>query len=78
MSPGSASFHAVMSGQKRVDRLRESLGYRRHAIFDDNGSRGPGRHCFAEGTSRHEIVAPCFFQPSRKSHVRGRYTRSGS
>ena len=34
-------------------------------------------HRFAEGTSRYEI-APAFFQPSRKSHVLGWYTTSGS
>src|SRR4051812_5281119 len=34
--------------------------------------------CFAEGTSRVEIGAPPFFQPSRKSHVFGWYTTSGS
>src|SRR5262249_37789872 len=33
--------------------------------------------CFAEGTSWQEI-GPDFFQPSRRSHVRGWYTTSGS
>jgi hypothetical protein len=33
---------------------------------------------FVEGTSRVEIAAPPFFQPSRRSHVRGWYTTSGS
>jgi hypothetical protein len=32
---------------------------------------------FADGTSWQEI-GPDFFQPSRKSHVRGWYTTSGS
>jgi hypothetical protein len=35
------------------------------------------RHRFADGTSPQEID-PDFFQPARKSHVRGRYTSSGS
>ena len=35
------------------------------------------RQRFAEGTSRYEIE-PAFFQPSRKSHVFGWYTTSGS
>ena len=33
---------------------------------------------FAEGTSRMEIGAPLFLQPSRRSHVLGWYTTSGS
>jgi hypothetical protein len=37
----------------------------------------PADQCFAEGTSWQEI-GPDFFQPSRRSHVRGWYTTSGS
>ena len=31
----------------------------------------PRDHCRAEGTSRYEIVGPCFFQPSLNNHVVG-------
>jgi len=38
----------------------------------------PADQRFVEGTSRAEIAAPPFLQPSRRSHVRGWYTTSGS
>jgi hypothetical protein len=38
------------------------------------GIAGIGAQRLAEGTSRVEIVAPCFFQPSRSNHVLGWYT----
>jgi hypothetical protein len=47
--------------------------------FSDKRLDGCGSpYHFAEGTSRVEIVGPCFRQPSRRSHVRGWYTTSGS
>jgi hypothetical protein len=68
--------------------LRETTGrsHTRSATaarsFSPEPTRPPARHCrndhrLADGTSRHEI-APAFFQPSRKSHVFGWYTTSGS